>query len=182
VTGILPLFLVAIPAGIVGIVQSNRRGQRGRGLAVAGLVLGVLWVLGIAGIAFAMRNAHLDPELGRVGDVLRPAVGVCYHQDPVDDAWTAVSCDGAHDAEVYAVSTLPAGPWPGSVAVFDEADSRCEGAWAGYVGSDYFDSSYDYAWFTPDAAEWSGGERRVVCVVVPLFGTLPEHSVRNSGR
>lgn len=48
VTGILGFFFVtpvlAIVFGIIGLNQAKSRGQGGKGLAIAGIVLGVLWI------------------------------------------------------------------------------------------------------------------------------------------
>lgn len=50
IAGLLGLGLAAVVLGHVALVQTSRAGERGRGLAVAGLVLGYLgvvaWVVG----------------------------------------------------------------------------------------------------------------------------------------
>ncbi|NQX11976.1 DUF4190 domain-containing protein [Microbacteriaceae bacterium VKM Ac-2855] len=68
ITGILLLAPAAIVLGHVGIAQLTRRGERGRGLAITGLVLGYLgtvllvaaWVLVSAWIA-GLRNDGFLP-------------------------------------------------------------------------------------------------------------------------
>jgi hypothetical protein len=53
VFGILGGILFAIIFGCIGLTQTKRTGQAGRGLAITGLVLAGVWVLGIAGIIVA---------------------------------------------------------------------------------------------------------------------------------
>jgi hypothetical protein len=53
VFGCIGGILFAVIFGCIGLTQTNRTGQSGRGLAISGLVLAGVWVLGIAGIIVA---------------------------------------------------------------------------------------------------------------------------------
>jgi hypothetical protein len=178
VTGILPLFLVAIPAGIVGIVQTGRRPERGRGMAITGLVLGSLWAVFVAlGLVALLVEGGLSPAaLGSVADAGSTTVGAC-----VADATTA-PCSGAHDEEVYAVVRIDDGSWPGEDDVDTQADDACYDAFEPYVGETYDDSDFDYGFYAPDESEWAAGERQAVCVILPYEDDELVGSVRNSGR
>jgi hypothetical protein len=50
VCGILALVPVAAPLGVIGLVRTSREARRGRGLAIAGLVLSAFWVTALVGI------------------------------------------------------------------------------------------------------------------------------------
>ena len=187
VTGILPLFLVGIPASITGLVQTQRRHQRGLGLAVAGLVLSGLWLVFGALAALGLALEHWGPteqaaSLGPVADARGAAQGQCLllprqHESAVG------SCAADHDAEVFHVGELSEVPWPGVDTMDGLADSVCGGfVFSSYVGKDVESSVFDYGWFAPDEAEWTAGEHRVVCVVLPYDEDLPHRSVRYSGR
>lgn len=180
VTGILPLFPVAIASGIVGIVQAGRRHERGLGLAVAGLVLGTLWLVAAALVGLGVSTGALtdaNPPLGPVAHAGSTRVGTCLHRG------SPVACDDGHDEEVFEVRTLGAGGWPGSRAVANRADDACYGTFASYVGSSYESSDLEYDYYAPTEGEWLAGEHRVVCVVEPgSSGTLEHSSARDSGR
>lgn len=61
VTGILGFLFItpilAIVFGIIGLSQAKKRGQRGSGLATAGIVLGVLWI-GLFILSIALGGFH----------------------------------------------------------------------------------------------------------------------------
>lgn len=66
---------VAVISGLVGIRATRDRNVTGRGMAVAGLVLGILWIVagiaGVAGIAVVYRNSEAPAAVARqfVGDL-----------------------------------------------------------------------------------------------------------------
>ncbi len=45
VTGLLGIAIAAVPTGIISLTQIKRSGEKGKGLAVAGLVLTAVWIL-----------------------------------------------------------------------------------------------------------------------------------------
>jgi hypothetical protein len=168
VTGVLPLFPVAIGAGITALVQIGKRRERGTGLAVAGLVLGGLWMLVIAGLVVWGLNSAFDYREGPVARVGVTTVGSCVQLPDGDGPGRPVDCASAHDAEVYGVRELGDGDrWPGAGDVDDEAYSFCDSSFKPYTGEGYLSSDYDYGYYTPDKQEWASGEHRVVCVILP---------------
>lgn len=181
VAGLFALVPVAVPAGVVGLIQTGRRRQAGRWLAVGGLVAAGLWTVVIAAV-IAVLAVSWDARLGRVADAGSTAVGDCVSApDGGSPTWTVADCTGPHDGEVYLVHNLGEGPWPGDDAVATRADDACYESFDGYVGRSYIASAYDYAWFGPDADEWAAGEQRAVCVVVPYDDDLLHEPVRGSG-
>lgn len=165
VTGLLGLFFVALPTGVVALVQTRRHQQSGGGLAIAGVVLGgltasVLSLVVVLGVAGAF-----DPQpLGDLDDVPTASVGQCLRHD---DPWEVTDCSGQHDAEVYLIHPASGQVWPGSSAVFDEADDLCFDAFEGYTGESYATSGDDYSFFVPTHEQWDQGRRDVVCALTP---------------
>jgi hypothetical protein len=177
VTGILPLIPVALGAGITALVQVRRRDERGKGLAVAGLICAGVWtVLLTAFVVAGLNGAFGSESLGRVREVGSPSVGSCLVKPLArGGTWEASECSGRHDAEVYLARSFPWTPgttWPGSDYLTRTADGLCLDNYAAYTGESYYTSDHDYGFFVPDEEEWVDGERRVVCAVTP--GILDE--------
>lgn len=120
-------------------------------------------------------------------------VGTCYN-DPEDGATEVarletVSCDEAHDNEVFALIDYPAGEgeaFPGSDALGAFADEACVPAFEEYVGRSYADSELYYYSLRPTEETWADGDREIVCA---LYGvdesgnpTEIEGSMRGSNR
>ena len=98
---------------------------------------------------------------------------------------SVVDCGEAHDAEVYGLISLPAGPqqpFPGETAVAQQSASACLAGFQPFVGLEYATSQLRIAVLRPTAGTWGNGDRNVVCSLYdkdlePLTGT-----VRASGR
>jgi hypothetical protein len=143
-------------------------------------------------------GANGTPADPRVGVPLqgRPveaelAVGSCVNDHLVAEGerlrhvLTPRPCTQPHDAEVFAVFTIGAGPtvpFPGDRAMERQARSGCLTGFEPYVGHDYTTSGLAIAILRPVESTWVRGDRTVVCSaydtdLVPLTG-----SVRGSGR
>ena len=167
-------FPAGIVLGIIALVQLKTSQDSGKGLAVAGLVVSGLWVAAITtfvglGVAGVFDDGVYTGTVSQAGTT---TVGECMVSSSDLEANRVVPCARPHDQEVYLVGRLPSGDYPGDTAVEDLAEGICRRGFSGYVGSDYDDSSYDYAFYAPDDDEWvDDEERRVVCVITPLFGS-----------
>jgi hypothetical protein len=185
VTGIFALVPVAIGAGITALVQIHARRQTGLGMAIGGLVMAVLWtVVGIGvAIAFLIGQSATYGALGRVADAGSTSVGSCLGEPGSEDSQaTEIECAEEHAAEIYLVEALGEGAWPGYEGVDVSADEACYDAFEPYVGSSWEWSDLDYGYFLPDQGEWTAGEHRVVCVVLPGTEDALHGSVQGSGR
>jgi len=115
--------------------------------------------------------------------VLELDVGQCF-DDPPDFAEVAnvdvVPCASPHHNEVIAVVDLPESSFPGDAAVGDSAASRCQAAFAGYVGSSYDDSPLVLGWLAPSLDSWGVGDREVICFVFDQSGDRMSGSVRGT--
>jgi hypothetical protein len=145
VIGILGGTILSVIFAIVALVQIRGRHQRGRGLAVAALVVSAVWVAAIASvIAYgvstqgkSVRAADLTP-----GDCVRDR-----YTDQLP-AWVKrVRCDRPHYGEVFAV--IPQ-----------------SGAGADGCGPEFF----TYAPNSPEGpvfrVAWANGDGSLVCVAV----------------
>lgn len=79
-----------------------------------------------------------------------------------------IECSEPHDNEVYAITELDAGPFPGDEAVAARADETCLDEFEPFVGLDYASSALDFGWFVPTADSWDAGDRTVACFIYRL--------------
>ncbi|WP_051812119.1 DUF4190 domain-containing protein, partial [Kitasatospora sp. MBT63] len=171
------LWVGAIAFGIAAL-KAPRRQQRGRGMAVAGIVLGGLWgvvvaLLVVVGVLYGNDGADRDAD-GRIngsGTVqvvdLRP--GDCYlRPDRLDQATevTAVPCSTAHYGEVFGVVELPDGSYPGETEVEDRAEKLCDEQRGRYTMDTLaVPSSADVYYYYPRKASWDwADDHAVTCV------------------
>lgn len=177
--GIIGGFLLSVIFGIVALRQIRQRGDKGRGLAIAGLVLSGIWVV-IIGVIIAVAVAtqagrNSSGEISQAGTltVEKLAVGDCI--DGIKDGQvitsvTARPCAEAHDAEVFSQFTLPAGTWPGAESVADRAESMCsDNAAQALAGSPMLDRLSLFILYPPDAESWDRS-RSVSCLVIDIGG------------
>ena len=117
--------------------------------------------------------------VGVFPDELR--VGDCFddsgHGTPEVGELSRVDCGAPHDAEVFALPTLPGGPdapYPGDDEVADMTDQLCVDQFAAYVGVEYLDSKWAFGYYTPIEESWRKfGDRGVICYLVePEFGKI----------
>lgn len=165
--------------GAVGLSQINRRGERGRGMAIAGIVLSSLGLmvlaLGLIGILVGDdrdgggsagggpggEEVTFSLDVGECFDTQgRSLEGLAYDVD-------RVPCSGAHDGEVFANFTLPGGPWPGEKRLDATADDKCFALRRGYAMDSWaLPADSDVYHFSPSRESWDYGDREITC----LFG------------
>ncbi|MEW2047510.1 DUF4190 domain-containing protein [Streptomyces sp. NPDC005476] len=174
---------VGLVLGIIALVQIRKRGERGKGMAIAGSVLSCVglafWVLLLAtggssdfweGFKEGARgNSSLSLAKGDCFDV----PGETFEEDVYDV--DEVACAGEHDAEVFATVPLPGGGFPGDDHITDVAEDKCytlQGAYA--MDTWALTDEVDVYYLTPTADSWSQGDREITCVFanVDEKGTL----------
>jgi hypothetical protein len=182
-TGIGGLFIglsapVAIGLGIAALVQIKRRQQAGKGLAIAGLVIGSLVTIGyglLIGFLFVLGSTadedYGTPEQPVSSSSSGPTtyidelqVGECFDDSGgADDEVIRQPCTEGHDGELVAIVTPAAGAYPGDSGVDKVADRACTPAFGTYVGKPRDQSELYLDWWTPDKTTWNHGDRRVFC-------------------
>lgn len=158
--------------GLIALRQIKRRGERGRGMAVAGSLLSslglALWTLMLATGAAAdfwegvKDGARADSILAlRAGDCFNSPAGL----EGAADRASQVPCDRAHDGEVFAVVTLPGGAYPGDGSLGDTADERCYGLRDDYAMDRWaLPATAEVYYFVPTPESWRFGDRGITCV------------------
>ncbi len=161
VFGILGGVLFSVIFGIIALGRTKPGGQRGRGMAIAGLVLSGVWV---AIIAVAVVFAALSPD--RTVSARDVKVGDCFANTPSGDhvSWVdTTSCDRPHSAEVVAVLRMPEGPFPDD-SVFSDYRQRCRDALSSYSSTAMQDPNVDLAVMPPSRQSWAQWDRDMVCI------------------
>jgi Septum formation len=175
----------AEPAGETGDWEAEEGSRDVSPLAVVGIILGVIALVGVAAGVLAVVTHGFRPKTV-VTVTYRPAAvfglrpGQCV--DTGSDALkpTVLSCARPHDAEVFAVFTLPAAPWPGTSAVRMDADNGCSSRLGSYINPQLATAGLAQEFVYPNRDAWQAGQRTVVCEVSAVDGRLTG-SVRANG-
>ncbi|MEU6238336.1 DUF4190 domain-containing protein [Kitasatospora sp. NPDC047058] len=139
-----PLSVLSMGFSIGAFSRISRRGQRGFGLAAAGLVLSWFWLVNavvvVVILAFLLQDLSAGPERGpdgrpkyagkagpwylKEGDCAADYAGT-WNDDALSD-YQVVPCDQPHRYEVFAVVRIPGGrSYPGDATVGDAANRLC---------------------------------------------------------
>jgi hypothetical protein len=151
VLGLLAIVPVSVVLGIVALVRIGRTRQRGKGLAIAGLVLSGLWAVAALGglalaVGYAATHAKAVPIAAGPGaqsgtqplDALQP--GTCFDQTSDTDVITVtvVPCSQPHDRQLFARDVVnPGDPYPGASQATQQALMFCDQQKA----ADYLDAA-----------------------------------------
>ncbi|WIM98672.1 DUF4190 domain-containing protein [Actinoplanes oblitus] len=184
--GLLGGVLISVICGVIALSQIKKRGDRGKGMAVAGLSLSAFWILGIVtmvavgSLTESDRPAGAGPTNGArpaatattVGtgpadvrtDELHPGdcIATISDDETVYDM-PVVSCSVPHQGEVYSVTTMPAGAFPGDKKVEAEAENRCGDKLDAYAIGKFKDAEFYYIF--PSRRSWTV-DRSITCIAV----------------
>ena len=187
---------VAIGLGIAALVQIKRRGQEGKGMAIAGLVIGSLVTIGyvlLFGLVIAFGSSSdddygaPDPVPSYSNDPIVTvddlAVGECFDDAGRDeDEVIRQPCTTDHDGEIIGNATLPDGPWPGEDGIDKAADRACTPLFTNYVGKPPSASELEPYFWTPTKQLWNDEDRLVVCAAYGPDDEPLTKTVKNSHR
>lgn len=178
--------------GIVGLKQIKKRGERGKGLAIAGLTLNSLGTLALALFITLGVLGVFDEGDTRVD---RIAVGQCFNT--VDSSLSDYGGDGArsttvdvvecsekHDAEAYEIFTVdPAadGGYPGVDHISAIAESKCASYADDYAAGVPWENSVDIYYYMPPSDGWRRGDHDVTCFFGATHGRVTG-SVKDGGK
>jgi hypothetical protein len=160
--------ILGLVLGIVALVQISRTGQPGRGMAITGIVLSLVWAGGLTiGVIYIADKAKTT---GTTPTIVGLKAGECYNTPPGYGAdATKAACTGPHDGEVF--DTVPLngyikGEYPGEDYLESQAKSGCEAKRAAKFGAGYTPPvAADLAVFYPDSAAWTAGKFTAVCTL-----------------
>lgn len=186
-----PLFMFLLPAIVAVILGLLARrnikrepGKGGKGMATAGIVLGMLSLLGA--IAFVVGLLVFDDDSGDGVSYALLEPGNCYDAEFFDERDVELrSCSEEHNREAFAVLDHPAPPGsehPGRESLRRHAERECADRFPAYVGRAYEDSRLEIIVVFPRRDDWEDENlRRIVCAAArPDDGDLTR-SVRDSG-
>ena len=180
----------SVALGLLALSQVAKRGERGGGLAIAGLSISTAWVAIFAAVApimaFIAYNTTADPTPAsqptattaapvRTGSTSGPgrraveqlALGDCLSyvdENSSPEEFTVKLCSQAHGGEVYDIWSLPSGAYPGDAEVDEQAGKHCEKVLERYAIGKFADARLLYV--HPSRDSWPY-DRRVVCIAVP---------------
>lgn len=190
VTGLLGcLGVLGIILGAISLGQIGRNGGKGRGFAIAGIVLSCLWiVLGIVGFALrgsgssgsssdgiggpapkASETKEVDAQKMKVGDCINDNSGATTTatEEPVEvESVKIVPCTGPHDGEVTAVFNLKGFTLPPESQLQQLASTGCKARTRARINRDPAARSLANSYYYPTDESWRQGDRSVTCVVV----------------
>jgi hypothetical protein len=144
-------------------------------LAVAGIILGIIALVGVAVGVLAVITHGFRPKTVityRPAAVFGLRPGECINSAANGLNVTLLSCATPHDAEVFATFSLPAGAWPGASAVQLEAGNGCVSRFSSYLNPQLATADMTQEYVYPNQAAWQAGERTVVCEVRAVSGKL----------
>jgi hypothetical protein len=171
--GLISFIPLGIIFGIVALARIPRTGQKGKGLAIAGLVLSGLWLAGIvAAVALADPNEGDRDASGQVTttqniDATKLRVGDCVTEIKEGEFKDikVQPCDQANGGKVFAVFDLPGSKFPGLASVQQSAEKGCTDRWA--AGNEQASTPSDIWYLHPTSDSWSLGDHGVTCLVAP---------------
>ncbi|MFJ1754317.1 DUF4190 domain-containing protein [Kitasatospora sp. NPDC088134] len=176
---------IGIGLGIGALNQIKRTGERGKGLAIAGIVAGCAWLLvGALVLAFGDPGGDDDPWEGSGTTTTTPhgssksagseplnspfllTTGQCFDES-APQVPKVVTCSGPHRGEVFwaGAGTTTQGDYPGGSRMRTETEKLCMEHLDGYVLDTWsVPDDVQYRYYYPDPVAWKRpGDRRVVC-------------------
>lgn len=177
VTGILLLGPVPVVLALVALRRIRAQGSRGRGPALAGLVLGAVSTLGwiavlvtVLATSAATRPLAADLDAPRDAHAAQLVTGSCVAALPADgpvDHVRTVPCGDEHEAQVITDYEFEAGAiWPGTDAVVARVTEACA------LSDAERDAGLRTVVWTPDERSWGRGDRTGLCLAAPSDGTM----------
>ncbi|MDN3297967.1 DUF4190 domain-containing protein [Streptomyces ficellus] len=187
VTGIVccvpPLGMVL---GGIALGQIRKKGERGKGLAVTGMILSLVsTLLVVAGLATGAYREVYDgmrdaaDEASRTRSTFDLRKGQCFNSpggtiEAETPDVTIVDCATPHDGEITGSFALTQfDKWPGDKAIEPVAEKRCDVLNSAYAMDTW--AIPDDAWiyyYQPSADSWRLGDRVVTCSFAAEKGKL----------
>jgi hypothetical protein len=178
ILGVIPVsILLSVIFGAVALSRIKRLGQRGKGLAIAGIALSAAWIalFIILAVIGSLGQASRSSSTGKIThtgqlSVFSLAVGDCF-DNPANESTvttvTAIPCNQAHNAQIYAKFNLTGSDlnFPGTSTVNRLASVGCN-ARTGSVNKSAAPSSVTIRLLFPEQGAWLNGQRTVSCMIV----------------
>ncbi|MFB4309227.1 septum formation family protein [Actinomadura sp. GTD37] len=168
VTGLLGLVVFAIGFAVAALVQAARRGEKGRGLAVAALALSTAW-LGVGAAVLVVAGGDEHPparadEGPRASALSEDDCFAGFRQAGAKIFARAVPCTSAHEGEVHAKQALTILDYPGDGRLAVEGQKACR-VQASSLYAAGRDDEFTLFVDRPDKKAWDSGDRLVTCLL-----------------
>lgn len=182
ICAILGGLLLSVVFGAIALSQIKRRGQKGKGLAVAGFAISGAWLATalVAGVVVAVVSAGNtdDPATsvaGKPTDVQQLKPGQCLNGlregGSIVDL-PVVSCVEPHEGEVFAVFDLPDGAYPGDAEVTKQAEEGCVERIETHAPKAAENPNLELYYLHPTRESWRWGDQGVACVAMSSTGKV----------
>ncbi|MCM1976458.1 MULTISPECIES: septum formation family protein [unclassified Streptomyces] len=156
--------------------RPHRPSQKNGMLGVAAFIFVLL--LGLTGaLVHAPRAISEEIQDLRKGDCFNTADDLKDY-DKNDGRIAAptvdtVHCDEPHKGEVFAVFTLPEGPFPGAKKIVTLATNKCTATTAltDYVGAAELPDTLRIYFYGPHPSAWAFGDRDIACFLGDVRGS-----------
>ena len=186
ILAIFCVLILSIPFGIAALVRIRNQPQRGKGLAITGLILSGLWIVLLVGggllavlASGSLSQGHRSTSTGQITakgtvsiSLLR--TGDCFQNPSADQTLssvTAVPCTTPHDAQIFTEFTATGASFPGNTALDKEASLGCPARVAGTVDKSKITDAMSLHYLIPQEQPWAEGHRAIVCfIVAPTSG------------
>lgn len=180
--------ILGIAFGFVALRRIGRTFQRGRGLAISGIVLGSAWlVLAVAVAVIASRGgsstptsqpgAKTSPSAGTTSQTINPfslVTGDCFDNPTATpgqaqqvNSVVQTPCNQAHNAQIFATFSVSGSMlhYPGSAKLDSIASSGCDARVKANLNGAKLTNSMTIRFLFPLESSWLGGRRTISCIV-----------------
>lgn len=173
--------VVSVVFGILALLRIRDRPQRGRGFAIAGLVISCVWfsffvlviVLGVVSSPQQSESSgnFAGSDRGSV-NVFHLQPGQCFHNPSAGRTVfgvtqvSVVPCTEPHDAQVFAVFRARGTAFPGETVLRRQAAAGCRSRLAGNVDKSKLRRGMDLRFLFPAEASWGKGQRNISCFIL----------------
>jgi hypothetical protein len=161
--GVAPL---AIASAYVAFGQIRVAGERGRGLAMAGVGLAATWVLGfLVSLIFFGSPTAADPGEATQARVFQ--AGECVLGAGAEQPYGQVPCETPHAGEVFGVfSAIGGDAYPGEAGIIEQAETECARLYRGYMSPEAVGGlGLKLTYFYPSQQRWAK-DRTITCLAM----------------
>lgn len=164
--GLVGLVPLAAVFGIRALVRIGRSDRPGRGLAVAGLALSVLWLgIGVVKLGPSLVAAPAQQASGGTDYIHVMGAGDCFDSSADGEHVTKLPCAQPHDEQILDRIDVGGGTdaYPGLEAIREPALTTCRIAATAYFTTSAPPAGLEFFVHLPTRGSWLGGVRTATC-------------------
>ncbi|MGW4527774.1 septum formation family protein [Amycolatopsis sp. NPDC004378] len=171
VCGLVGLVPFSIGFGIRALIRTGDSGRPGRGLAITGLVLSLLWLGVGAGLTVSSKASRATAAPDYIQGM---AIGECLDSDADYEQVIRMPCDAPHDEQIADRVDVSGGyeTYPGPTPLRELADPLCRLASAATFANGTPPPGLEFLAHIPTESSWSAGSREATCTFRRQGGKL----------